>query len=83
MQQLLKRIKQNDSTAQTRLYKMFASKMLFTGMRYTGNEFDAEEILHNGFCKVFNNLNTFNFINEKLLKAGCAAFAIPVLFKLE
>jgi RNA polymerase sigma factor (sigma-70 family) len=64
MQQIIERILNKDKTAEEELYKKFATKMFCLCLRYSGNEFDAEEIMHNGFCKVFDNLKTFNFINN-------------------
>jgi len=45
---------------QQRLYHMFASKMYLVCLRYTNNNTtDAEDILQEGFIKVFNNLHKF------------------------
>ena len=64
MQQIIERILKKDKSAQEELYKQLANKMFCLCLRYSGNEFDAEEIMHNGFCKVFDNLKSFNFINN-------------------
>ncbi len=39
------------------LYIQYADKMMSLCFRYIGNLQDAEEVLHNGFIKVFNNMN--------------------------
>ena len=45
---------------QKNLYKMYASKMLLVCLRYTNNNTtDAEDILQDGFIKVFKNLHKF------------------------
>jgi RNA polymerase sigma-70 factor (ECF subfamily) len=44
---------------QTMLYEQFAPKMYSVCLRYAGNTEDAEDILQEGFIKVFKNLNKF------------------------
>lgn len=41
------------------LYQRFASKMYAVCLRYAGNENDANDILQEGFIKVYNNLQKF------------------------
>jgi RNA polymerase sigma-70 factor (ECF subfamily) len=47
--------------AQSQLYQLFASKMLGVCLRYSKNKEEAEEILQEGFMKVFSFLHQFNF----------------------
>jgi RNA polymerase sigma factor (sigma-70 family) len=47
---------------QNMLYRQFASKMYSICLRYTRNTEDAEDILQEGFIKVFKNLG--NYRNE-------------------
>ncbi len=47
--------------AQSRLYELFAPKMLTVCLRYSKNKQEAEEILQEGFMKVFTFLHQFNF----------------------
>ena len=55
----------NDRKAQEHLYKQFYVAMMSVCMRYTRNEDDAMEVLHNGFLKVYKNIHRFDS-----LKAG-------------
>lgn len=55
----------NERAAQGRLYKQYYTSMMSICMRYTHNEDDAIEVLHNGFLKVFKNIHRFD-----PLKAG-------------
>lgn len=41
------------------LYKKFSGKMYGVCLRYAGNESDANDIMQDGFIKVFNNLEKF------------------------
>ena len=50
----------NDRRAQEKLYKHFYGSMTTLCLRYTRNEEDAIEVLHNGFLKVFKNIGTYN-----------------------
>ncbi|GAC1424484.1 MAG: sigma-70 family RNA polymerase sigma factor [Chitinophagaceae bacterium] len=50
----------NDRKAQELLYKQFYSVMIGICMRYTRNEEDAMEVLHNGFLKVYRHLGTYD-----------------------
>lgn len=45
--------------AQEQLYKQFAPKMLGVCMRYASSRMEAEDILQNGFIKVFNKINDY------------------------
>jgi RNA polymerase sigma factor (sigma-70 family) len=49
----------NNRQAQSELYKMFAPRMYGVCLRYAGNSFDAQDILQEGFVKVFENLKNF------------------------
>jgi RNA polymerase sigma factor (sigma-70 family) len=44
---------------QQRLYDLYAAKMLNVCLRFTRNSADAEDILQEGFVKVFKNLDKF------------------------
>lgn len=48
-----------DSNAQSKLYQLFASKMFAVCFRYSRNREEAEDILHEGFMKVFENIGKF------------------------
>jgi RNA polymerase sigma-70 factor (ECF subfamily) len=47
--------------AQRELYDMFKSKMFGICLRYAGNYHDAEDIMQEGFIKVFEKINQFGF----------------------
>lgn len=52
---------QNDPRAQRRLYEMYASKMLAVCYRYSRDREEAEDILQEGFIKIFNNIHRYGF----------------------
>jgi RNA polymerase sigma-70 factor (ECF subfamily) len=59
--QLIRACINGDRCSQSRLYEQFAPKMLGVCMRYAKNREEAEEILQEGFVKVFKSLPGFKF----------------------
>lgn len=49
-----------DLKAQRALFEMFAPKMLGVCLRYSKNKEQAEDVLQDGFIKVFNNLTKYS-----------------------
>jgi len=49
---------------QTKLYNLYAAKMLGVCLRYAKNREEAEEILHEGFLRVFTYINKFKGIGS-------------------
>ena len=56
---LIQKCKANNRKAQNELYKLYAPNMLSMCMRYTDSKEEAEEVLMNGFVKIFNNINSY------------------------
>lgn len=56
---LLEGCRRGDRKMQHELYKRFAPKMFGVCLRYAGNVEEAEDILQEGFIKVFNKISTF------------------------
>ena len=56
---LIKGCIEGNSKMQELLYKKFSSKMYGVCLRYSGNVDDANDLLQEGFIKVFKNLNKF------------------------
>ncbi|MFA4851765.1 MAG: sigma-70 family RNA polymerase sigma factor [Bacteroidales bacterium] len=59
--ELVKRCLKNEPVAQDLLYRRYASKMLGVCLRYTKNRMEAEDILQEGYIKVFKYLGTYKF----------------------
>lgn len=57
--QLIEGCCRQDRKSQEMLYKRFSSKMLVTCLRYTKGRQEAEDVLQEGFIKVFNKIDTF------------------------
>ncbi|MBA7709418.1 hypothetical protein ES703_118336 [subsurface metagenome] len=56
---LVKNSLKKDGLALGELYKQFAPRMFGVCLRYARTRMDAEDILQDGFIKVFNNLKSF------------------------
>jgi RNA polymerase sigma factor (sigma-70 family) len=52
---------ENNPGAQRELYDMFKMKMYGICLRYAGNTDDAQDILQEGFLKVYEKINQFGF----------------------
>ncbi|MDP4284374.1 MAG: RNA polymerase sigma factor [Bacteroidota bacterium] len=52
---------EGDRNAQSRLYELYAPKMFPVCLRYAKNREEAEEIIQEGFVKVFKSLHSFKF----------------------
>ena len=48
-----------DAHAQRALYTLFAGKMMGVSLRYAGSREEAQDILQDGFVKVFTNIHKF------------------------
>ena len=62
----IERCLDNDSKSQGELYKHFAPKMFGICLRYAKNQMEAEDVLQDGFIKVFRYLK--NYRNEGSLE---------------
>lgn len=58
-QSLIEGCLKNDATAQRELYNRFSAKMLSVCYRFAHNREDAEDMLQEGFIKVFTQMHSF------------------------
>ncbi|MEZ5195063.1 MAG: sigma-70 family RNA polymerase sigma factor [Bacteroidales bacterium] len=56
---LIKRCLSKDARAQEELYKRYAPKMYGVCLRFAKNQMEADDILQDGFIKVYLNLKSF------------------------
>jgi RNA polymerase sigma factor (sigma-70 family) len=59
--ELVKRCLKNDSVAQEQFYRTFARKMYGICLRFARVNGEADDILQEGFIKIFRNLGNFRF----------------------
>lgn len=58
-EQLVKACISGNASAQKEFYDLFAKKMMGVCLRYTNNYEEAQDVLQDGFIKVFNKLSKF------------------------
>ncbi len=58
-EELIQGCKDKDRSAQKMLFEKYADKMMAVCMRYTKNQEDARDLLHDGFYKVFIKIGSF------------------------
>jgi len=64
LERLVKNCLRGRPEAHRQLYELFAESMLGICYRYTKSKTDAEDVLQDGFVKVFRNLHQFKFEGE-------------------
>jgi len=66
-EQIIKRCLKNDRQAQKAIYEKYSSVLMGICVRYLNNTFEAEEVLQDGFVKIFSRIKQFSgrgpFIN--------------------
>jgi RNA polymerase sigma factor (sigma-70 family) len=58
---LARAISKGDSKAQSMLYERYSPKMLSICLRYMGDMMEAEDVMIEGFMRIFDKINQFNF----------------------
>jgi RNA polymerase sigma-70 factor (ECF subfamily) len=67
--ELSDRCRSGDNNARKQLYERFAGRMLVVCLRYAGNRDLAQDLMHDGFVKVFTSLDKFTWRGEGSLRA--------------
>jgi len=58
-EQLIEKCIAGNAVAQRQLYDQFAKKMMGVCLRYAGGQDEAQDILQDGFIKIFQNLHRY------------------------
>lgn len=66
---LAERCLQGDNKARRELYERYAGRMLAVCLRYIGDRETAEDLLHDGFLKIFSSFDKFSWRGEGSLRA--------------
>jgi RNA polymerase sigma-70 factor (ECF subfamily) len=64
MNPIIKGCLNNDRRAQKMLFDEYAGRLMAISYRYMGNKEEANEVLQEGFIKIFNKLTTYNPSSE-------------------
>jgi len=73
---LIEQCKKGDRKAQRRLYELYANYVFRICLRYMGNESEAEDGVSETFLKVFSNIESLVFENEKMLAGWIRKIAV-------
>ncbi len=61
LKQIIEGCLRNDRRSQEAIFKLFYGKMMVVCMRYTNDKDTAQEVLQEGFMKVFEKLGAFDY----------------------
>ena len=67
--ELITGCQQNDNVCRRYLYEQYAKMMMGICFRYTGDTASAEDILHDGFIRIFESIHSFQYRGEGSLRA--------------
>ncbi len=67
--ELSEKCKQGDNTARKELYEHYAGRLLAICIRYVGDRATAEDLLHDGFIKIFSAIQQFTWRGKGSLRA--------------
>ncbi len=68
-QELAERCRQGDNLARKELYERYAGRMFGVCLRYAGDRETAEDLMHDGFLKLFDSFDKFTWRGEGSLRA--------------
>lgn len=68
-QELAEGCRRGDNRARHELYERYAGRMLALCLRYVGSRDTAEDLLHDGFLKLFASFDKFEWRGEGSLRA--------------
>ena len=58
-QELIRGCVKNDRVSQKKLFDTYAGKFMAISKRYMKEDMSAEDVLMEGFCKIYNNIKSF------------------------
>lgn len=61
LEEIIKGCKSGNIKAQEKLYKLYAEELFGVCLYYSKDYTEAEDILHDGFLKIFKNIDTYRY----------------------
>lgn len=68
-QELSVRCRQGDNRARKELYEQYAGRMLGICLRYAGDRDTAQDLMHDGFIKIYSSFDKFTWRGEGSIRA--------------
>ncbi|MFD2515562.1 RNA polymerase sigma factor [Pontibacter locisalis] len=59
-EEIIEGCKKGKASSQEKLYQTYSGRMMAVCTRYTRSRFEAEDVFHEAFVKVFQNINAYN-----------------------
>ena len=63
-QELAERCRQGDNLARKELYERYAGRMLSVCLRYAGDRETAQDLMHDGFLKLFDSFDKLQYLRK-------------------
>ncbi|MEG1838331.1 MAG: sigma-70 family RNA polymerase sigma factor [Bacteroidaceae bacterium] len=76
--ELTNRCRQNDNIARRELYELYAGQMLSICCRYVGDRELAQDLLHDGFLKIYRSFDKFAYRGEGSLRAWMSRVMVNI-----
>lgn len=73
--------KQGNARARKELYEHYAGRMLAICLRYTGNRDTAQDLLHDGFLKIFGSFDKFTWRGDGSLRAWMERIMVNIVLQ--
>lgn len=67
-----------DNTSRRQLYELYAPQMMALCFRYLGDRDEAEDVLHDGFIRIFESIHSFQYRGIGSLKAWMSRIFINI-----
>lgn len=81
-QELAEGCKKGDNRARKELYELFAQPMLCLCFRYVADLEQAQDLLHDGFLKVFSSISSFTYQPEFGIRKSLKKLVISIIFNI-
>ena len=73
--------RQGDNRARKELYELYGGRLLGVRIRYTGNRETAEDLMHDGFIKIFASFDKFTWRGDGSLRAWMERVMINIVLQ--
>ena len=80
-QELAEGCRRSDNSARRELYERYAGRMLALCQRYVGSREEAEDLLHDGFLKLYSSFDKFTWRGEGSLRAWMERVMVNVVLQ--
>ncbi len=67
--ELIEGCRQGDNSSRRQLYELYSPRMMAICYRYTGDKSLSQDLLHDGFIKVFESADSFRYLGNGSLQA--------------